>query len=134
MDFLKKHGMKKTYLCIFLMIMGTVSFAQRDTIPLNESWLFSIGNNAQMALPVQFENAEKVNLPHTWNVEKGSEMYYGWGYYQKKFIVPANWKNKNVVLQFGAVNHICYILLMVKKPVKISAMDLINFISSSMEI
>src|SRR5690348_2877697 len=107
MNFLKKYRMKKTYLCIFLTIIGMASFAQRDTIPLIENWLFSIGNNAQMALPVQFENAEKINLPHTWNVEKGSEMYYGWGYYQKKFNVPYNWKNKNVILQFGAVNHTC---------------------------
>jgi beta-glucuronidase len=115
MDFLKNYGMKKTYLCIFLMMIGAVSFAQRDTILLNESWLFSIGNKVQMALPAQFENTQKVNLPHTWNVEKGSEIHYGWGYYQKKFNVPSNWKNKNVVLQFGAVNHTCIIYINGKK-------------------
>ncbi len=91
------------------------AFAQRDTITLNDNWLFSINKNQGTALEPSFANAEKANLPHTWNVKKGTEMYYGWGYYQKKLMVPSSWKNKNVVLQFGAVNHTCFIYVNGKK-------------------
>ena len=46
-----------------------------------------------------------VTVPHTWNIEKENETHYGWGWYQKKLFVPAKWKNKQLVLQFGAINH-----------------------------
>ena len=107
--------MKKSYGIIFLMIVSASVFAQRDTIPLNDNWLFSINKNQETLEVPSFSNAEKVNLPHTWNVQKGTEMYYGWGYYQKKLNIPSNWKNKNVVLQFGAVNHTCFIYINGKK-------------------
>nr|NKQ99512.1 beta-glucuronidase [Escherichia coli] len=54
-------------------------------------------------------NARTVHLPHTWNIEKENEAFYGWGWYQKKLMVPGDWKTKNVVLQFGAVNHTAYV-------------------------
>jgi beta-glucuronidase len=54
-------------------------------------------------------------LPHTWNVEDTNQNHYGFGWYQRKIDVPANWKNKNVILQFGAVNHTSYIYLNGKK-------------------
>lgn len=102
-----------------LLLLGTLLctsvFAQRDTIPLNDNWAFSINKNLESLMVPSFANAETVNLPHTWNVEKGTEMYYGWGYYQKKLKVPSSWKNKNVVLQFGAINHTSVIYVNGKK-------------------
>lgn len=56
-----------------------------------------------------------VTIPHTWNVEQGSEMYYGWAWYQKKFNVPSSWKNKNTILQFGAINHTSVVYINGKK-------------------
>lgn len=53
-----------------------------------------------------------VNLPHDWSVEDGfypdedGEQGYrkrGWGYYRKRFFVPATWKGKRVELQFGGI-------------------------------
>ena len=53
-----------------------------------------------------------VNLPHDWSVEDGfypdenGEQGYrkrGWGYYRKRFFVPASWKGKHVELQFGGI-------------------------------
>ena len=53
-----------------------------------------------------------VNLPHDWAVEDGfypdedGEQGYrkrGWGYYRKRFFVPANWKGKRVEIQFGGI-------------------------------
>jgi beta-glucuronidase len=106
--------MPKSYTFIIAMFITTSAFAQRDTIPLNENWLFVTNKNQQQVQP-SFANAKTVNLPHTWNVGQGTEMYYGWAYYQKKIKVPSVWKNKNVVLQFGAVNHTSFIYVNGKK-------------------
>src|SRR6185312_6745414 len=107
--------MKKTLTLLVAMISGASVFAQRDTISLNQSWLFSINTSNEQQVKPSFAKAGVVNIPHTWNVQKGTEMYYGWGYYQKTFKVPADWKNKNVVLQFGAVNHTAFIYVNGKK-------------------
>jgi beta-galactosidase len=48
-------------------------------------------------------------------VEEANQNYYGWGWYQKKINIPAGWKNKNVVLQFGAINHSSIIYMNGKK-------------------
>ena len=58
------------------------------------------------------EGYRSVNLPHDWAVEDGfypeedGEQGYrkrGWGYYRKRFFVPASWKGKRVELQFGGI-------------------------------
>ncbi len=105
----------KDYLFFIGMGLSITVFAQRDTIPLNNNWLFSINSKPDALVEPSFANAKTVKLPHTWNVEKGSEMHNGWGYYQKKLNVPSSWKNKNIVLQFGAVNHTAVIYVNGKK-------------------
>ncbi|MEO5649854.1 MAG: glycoside hydrolase family 2 TIM barrel-domain containing protein, partial [Ginsengibacter sp.] len=105
----------KIYFSILAMVVGASVYAQRDTILLNDDWLFSINKNQDALAEPDRSNAETVNLPHTWNVEKENEMHYGWGYYQKKLNVPSSWKNRNVVLQFGAVNHTSFIYVNGKK-------------------
>lgn len=105
----------KRYLFFIAVSFFSSAFAQRDTIPVNNDWLFSITNHTDSIVEPSFSRAAKVNLPHTWNVEKGNEMYYGWGWYQKKIMVPSGWQNKHVVLQFGAVNHTAIIYINGKK-------------------
>ena len=105
--------MKLIFLKYFLSVVGllwfSVSLAQRDTISLNTDWKFKIDKNSEGVNAKWFQNSlemsHTVNLPHTWNVEKNTQMYYGLAWYQKKLNIPADWKNKNVVIQFGAVNH-----------------------------
>ncbi|MEO9144828.1 MAG: sugar-binding domain-containing protein [Ginsengibacter sp.] len=102
---------------MFLSILGvffiSLGFAQRDTIAINTDWQFKIDKANEGINGKWFENnlsnTRTVNLPHTWNVETGTEMYYGMAWYQKKMNVPIGWKNKNVVLQFGAINHTSFI-------------------------
>lgn len=93
--------------------------AQRDTIALNCNWQFTIDKNTvgiqQKWYEINLPAARTVQLPHTWNIEDETQNYYGWGWYQRKIDVPANWKNKNVVLQFGAINHTAVIYLNGKK-------------------
>lgn len=103
---------------LFLLLLAPTffsSFAQRDTIWLNTDWQFctdkkSVGNTEKWfngSLP----QVRTVKLPHTWNIEEENQNHYGWGWYQKKLVVPAEWKNKNVVLEFGAINHTAYIYM-----------------------
>lgn len=95
-------------LSLFLLLSFHL-VAQRDTLNISTGWQFAMdkkgeGLNASWftgALP----NARRINLPHTWNIEEENQNHYGWGWYQKKITVPSTWKAKNVLLQFGAINH-----------------------------
>jgi beta-glucuronidase len=97
---------------VSLFIVNAV-LAQRDTISLNSDWQFLVDKKAEGLSGKWFEhllpNAKTVSLPHTWNIEQENQQHYGWGWYQKKLQVPVSWKNKNVEIQFGAVNHTSYI-------------------------
>lgn len=98
-----------------LLFASAKSLAQRDTIALNDNWQFKIDkasvgiNERWFTLPLSA--GKTVSIPHTWNVEKENENYYGWAWYQKVIDVPAGWSRKNVVLRFGAINHTAKIYL-----------------------
>lgn len=91
------------------------SLAQRDTIVLNKDWAFSIDKSgvgiSQKWFNTALKNTRIVTIPHTWNIEEKNQNHYGWGWYQKKVMIPAGWKNKKIFLQFGAVNHTCYVYI-----------------------
>ncbi|MFZ1800143.1 MAG: sugar-binding domain-containing protein, partial [Chitinophagaceae bacterium] len=95
------------------------SYAQRDTLKINNGWQFCIDKNAAGIAGKWFEKTlpgtETVNLPHTWNIEEANQNHYGWGWYQINISIPKEWKNKNVVLQFGAINHTSFIYINGKK-------------------
>lgn len=102
--------MKKKLLLVSISVLFYVScFSQRDTIALNEKWLFSADKSNTGVTDKWFEkqlpDAKTVTLPHTWNIEKDHQQHYGWGWYQKRLMVPSGWKNKQVIIQFGAINH-----------------------------
>ncbi|WP_316837362.1 glycoside hydrolase family 2 protein [Pedobacter nutrimenti] len=101
----------KTY-CLFLFFSLTFSnilFAQRDTVQINNNWKFAIDKKGEGITKLWFNkelpNARTVTLPHTWNVDETTQNHYGWAWYSYTIKVPAHWKNKNVVVQFGAINH-----------------------------
>lgn len=104
---------------VFCLCLFVKAYSQRDTVAFNEGWKFVKDTVVKGNLPVWDEllldKASPVTLPHTWNIQNESENHYGWGWYQKKIFVPLNWAKKNIVLQFGAVNHSCYIFLNGKK-------------------
>ncbi|HRI21974.1 MAG TPA: glycoside hydrolase family 2 TIM barrel-domain containing protein, partial [Panacibacter sp.] len=102
----------------FLILVITIRFAaiaQRDTIPINNDWQFVVDKNSQGIPEKWFEkqlaDTRIVNLPHTWNIEEANQNHYGWGWYQKKLFIPKEWRDKNVVIQFGAINHTSYIYI-----------------------
>lgn len=98
-----------------LLFVCLHAFAQRDTLPLNNDWQFKT-DKTSMGLKENWQKSilshtRAVVLPHTWNIEEENQNHYGWGWYQKKIFIPARWKNKNIVLVFGAINHTAYIYL-----------------------
>lgn len=104
--------------CFFIMIgwfASLAAVAQRDTISLDKDWQFAIdkkGEGQQQGWQSrQLPQSKTVKLPHTWNVEEGTNQHYGWGWYQRKLTVPADWKSKNVVLQLEAINHTSHIYI-----------------------
>lgn len=105
--------MKKArfFFIIFLLSLSFFKFAhaQRDSIAINNNWLFRIdptgvGFSEHWFLH-KLELPKVVSIPHTWNVEKGTNQYYGWAWYQKKILIKESWKTKKIILQFAAVNH-----------------------------
>jgi beta-glucuronidase len=113
------HTFVRIILCILFIIGALHTSAQRDTIALNNDWQFAIDKNAlglqQQWFAKALPNATSVSLPNTWNINAATQNHYGWGWYQTKIKAPAAWKNKTLRLQFGAVNHTCYIYLNGKK-------------------
>ena len=104
---------------IALLLTTILSSAQRDTIGLNANWQFVIDKGSKGIKEKWYEGAlpstRTINLPHTWNIEEENQNHYGWGWYQQRMQIPANWKHKNVVLQFGAINHTSFIYVNGKK-------------------
>lgn len=101
--------MKKMIIVLLLIIVTGQAFTQRDTTSLNDGWKFVTDKNSVGFLENWFNKPLPgfaiVKVPHTWNIEKENELHYGWGWYQKSVTIPNNWNNKNIVLQFGAINH-----------------------------
>ncbi|WP_051291023.1 glycoside hydrolase family 2 protein [Pedobacter glucosidilyticus] len=114
-----KQYLKSFYALIGFFLWTLPTWAQRDTILLNENWQFLMDKNAkgmeQKWFEKQLDNSKTINIPHTWNVEEENQNFYGWGWYQKTIQVPKSWKDKNVTIEFGAVNHTSYIYLNGKK-------------------
>ena len=50
-------------------------------------------------------------IPHTWNIEDSNQTHYGWAWYQKRISIPTTYKNKQVIIEFGAINHTAHIYL-----------------------
>lgn len=103
-----------TCLCFCLPAM-----AQRDTVNMDKQWQFKVDKKGEGIKGGWFgkslTDGRNVTLPHTWNVEEENQNHYGWGWYQRRINVPAGWKNKNVALVFGAINHTSHIYINGKK-------------------
>lgn len=111
--------MTKIFWLAVCLFIAPIAWAQRDTIPLNSDWQFVIDHHAEGRDKAWFlqtlSNSQSVSLPHTWNIDASSQNHYDWAWYQKKINIPNNWKSKNIVIQFGAINHTSIIYLNGKK-------------------
>ena len=104
-----------TFLTAALLLIQCHAFAQRTASPeqepvsLNGDWLFCIDSLDQgtparwFAAPLPAHISRTVKVPHTWNVNPGTEEYYGTAWYQREIDIPQETKGKIVRLQFNAV-------------------------------
>ncbi len=80
-------------------------------IPLNGLWRFRLDpERSGEALGWQrLEQAgaewRQVRVPHTWQIEPGSEEYYGAAWYWRLFEAPPEWSARAVRIEFEAVFH-----------------------------
>ena len=100
------NKLKKVSLSVlFTILFSCHLFGQRDVVSLDGKWQFQLDKDSigwqswQKGLP----KPRTVNVPHTWNVENGTERYFGTGWYEKTVDIPSEWKGKEVRLQFEAV-------------------------------
>jgi beta-galactosidase len=110
---------KTIILFILFLVIQVAACAQRDTICLDKNWLFAIDTSKSAAMDLKLlqklPGAAIINLPHTWNTADNTQNHYGWGWYVKKINAPSGWKNRNVVLEFDAINHTALVYLNGKK-------------------
>lgn len=107
--YIKGYGRRFIITTVLSVLCFYASGQSRNTVILDKNWKFivdssRVGLNAgwNRSFP---ENSLAVSVPHTWNVTKNLEDYYGMAWYQKDIMVPAGWKNKNIRVRFGAVYH-----------------------------
>lgn len=67
-------------------------------------WKFAAGETEEC-----LKNAREVTIPHTWNVEEGTEDYWGKGWYETVISVEEDWLKGSVRLFFRAVYHDAFV-------------------------
>ena len=102
---------KKLNIILIIMILFSSANGQiRQIISLDVEWEFAIdstqiGNENSWEKGIPSILSHTVTVPHTWNIEDGTEDYAGWAWYQKDVEISKEWKNRNIRLKFGAVYH-----------------------------
>lgn len=71
-----------------------------------EKWKFALGEDISC-----LEKGREVTVPHTWNIEEGTEEHWGIGWYCCCFVPEETWKGKRVRALFRAVYHDAHVYL-----------------------
>lgn len=71
-----------------------------------EKWTFALGEEIAC-----LEKGREVSIPHTWNIEEGSEEYWGTGWYSRRFVPEESWTGKRIRVLFRAAYHDAYVYL-----------------------
>ena len=80
----------------------------RSEYGFNSGWKFKFGAGDDYGAIVDDTSWESVTLPHTWNVEDGTNGGYdykrGKGMYRKSAEIPASFAGKRIFIEFSGVN------------------------------
>jgi beta-galactosidase len=97
-------------LFLALCISGIALSQTQQSIPLDGQWNFAVDSTNTgfqtgwfNGIPTQL--SKHVIVPHTWNIEDGTEDYAGWAWYEKEIEIRNEWKNNNIRIKFEAVYH-----------------------------
>jgi glycosyl hydrolase family 2/F5/8 type C domain-containing protein len=105
--------MKKLLLPLtVLLLLGPglpASEPPRQTINFNRAWKFLLGDPpGAEAAGYDDRSWRDIGLPHSFSIPyfAAPEFYVGYGWYRKRFSVPARWAGKRLFLEFeGAFQH-----------------------------
>jgi beta-galactosidase/beta-glucuronidase len=98
--------MKKLFLCLPTLLVGTALFAAeppRQIINFNREWKFRLGDHpGAQAIGYPDEQWENIGLPHSFSIPyfASPQFYVGYGWYRKHFDLPAEWAGKQLFLEF----------------------------------
>lgn len=92
-------------MCLCLNLGTHKIYAKRIIQSLNGEWLFCIDKqNTKHIYSKGLPNeALKVQVPHTWNVQNGLEDYIGLAWYGRSFYIPKEAKGKDLRIKFHAI-------------------------------
>lgn len=93
---------------IFILVMANLClFGQETTlrkkINLNREWRFCLGDDSIWAEPKYADSGwQRINIPHNFSIPyfQAAKWYTGYGWYRKHFNVPANWKSRQIFIEF----------------------------------
>ncbi|MBP5611422.1 MAG: beta galactosidase jelly roll domain-containing protein, partial [Bacteroidales bacterium] len=114
-----KHFIKWQVLCCLMLLFGLTAAAKasspREVTGMDKNWKFMLGNPSG-AEAAAFDDSgwRTLDVPHDWSAEgqvdeqnpTGSGGAYfpaGIGWYRKTFDIPANWKGKQVFIEFDGI-------------------------------
>jgi len=112
--------MKILHILLFFLVsyisvycQNSNNFKARIKESFNQDWKFKISDNAVYNTPsFDDSNWRKLDLPHDWSVEydfsknnsgRNSWLPGGIGWYRKQFIIPKNYENKHIEIQFDGI-------------------------------
>jgi beta-galactosidase len=107
----------KNIISFSLLLFAQLSFAQsaRKVVDFNKDWRFFLGNDSAAFTPNYDDDKwRSIELPHDWSIEgefsesnpattQGGALPGGIGWYRKRFVLPANSKDKNIAIQFDGI-------------------------------
>lgn len=100
-------------------ISGTTAQTIDETrvkFTINDGWKF-LRENGEQAESSNFDDSlwQKVNLPHSWNVEDTRDdepgYYRGIGWYRKKLSLSSNLRNRRIFLYFEGANQVAEVFV-----------------------
>lgn len=107
--------MKKFIYILLLVLLNKSVSAQRTIIDFNNDWKFWLGDTV-IAKDADYNdnNWRTLSLPHDWSIEgefsdkhpgtpNQAALPTGTGWYRKTFTLPANAKDKKVIIEFDGV-------------------------------
>lgn len=106
-------GQRFQLLCILLStllallpLLANAADPPRQSVDMNREWTFTLGDPKE-AQTSAFDDSrwEVAHLPHSFSTPYflGKGFYVGYGWYRKRFDLPAAWKGKQVSLEFDGV-------------------------------
>ena len=99
----------KYTLLIACLLFSLCGFSAEQSLSLNGHWQFTLDPQTKGESKDWF-NAEfdrstwrTVTVPHTWNVDAGSEDYMGTAWYSTDITLDASWQQGHTLLEFDAI-------------------------------